>query len=72
MQIAVSFFGADVGKAEIVVADHGRAKPVTQILKNTPSSLSKWLQTLRKAACLPWSPPAATSACWLTWPTSGG
>ena len=52
MQIAVSFFGADVGKAEIVVADHGRAKPGTKILKNTPSSLSKWLQTLPQGSVL--------------------
>ncbi|SSW74033.1 hypothetical protein AVE30378_06387 [Achromobacter veterisilvae] len=52
MQIAVSFFGADVGKSEVVVADHGRAKPVTQILKNTPASLSKWLQTLPQGSVL--------------------
>ena len=64
MQIAVSFFGADVGKAEIVVADHGRAKPVTKILKNTPSSLSKWLQTLHRCLSL--------LRHGLTWPTAKG
>ncbi len=52
MQITVSFFGADVGKSEIVVADHGHAKPVTKILKNTLGSLSKWLQTLPQGSVL--------------------
>jgi len=46
MQIACSFFGADVGKAEIVVADYRHTKPVTKTLKNTLSGLTPWLESL--------------------------
>lgn len=52
MQIAHSFFGADVGKAEIVVADYRHTKPVTKTLKNTLSGLTPWLESLPEGSVL--------------------
>ena len=61
--------GADIAKDEIVVACAEQSFSPHKIA-NSRSALLAWLKSCPKAAASQWSPPAATTSCWLNWPTS--
>lgn len=52
MQTTRAFYGADVGKSEVVIATHADAKRAVRTLKNTTTSLGKWLETLPAGSVL--------------------
>lgn len=52
MQTTPSFYGADIGKSEVVIARHGDAARATRTFRNTAAGLGKWLATLPAGSVL--------------------